>query len=365
MSLVKSFHRGSLFMLYFIYQIFDVNILQYITIRAGIAFFLAFSLTMFAIPRYIAWAVARKAQQPINKYVPNHASKANTPTMGGLVFVLATIVASLISAELTNIYVIGGLVTLGAFAFVGFMDDRGKILTGDNLQGFSSRQKMAFLAVTATIVSLSIVLADFPTALYLPFIKDSVMDIGIFTIVFWVIVFLATSNAVNITDGLDGLATVPSVSALFTLGIIIYITGNSSLSQYLLMPKIIGVGEVAILASALAGSLLGFLWFNSYPAEVFMGDTGSLAIGGFLAYLAIIGKSEALLVLIGIIFVIETVSVILQIGSYKIRKKRVFLMAPIHHHFEMKKWAENKIIVRFWMIALLANLIALITLKIR
>jgi phospho-N-acetylmuramoyl-pentapeptide-transferase len=176
---------------------------------------------------------------------------------------------------------------------------------------------------------------------------------------------LATTNAVNLTDGLDGLATVPSIFSLATLGIIVYLTGHAIFSGYLLMPNIKGVGEVTILAATLSGSLLGFLWYNCYPAEVFMGDTGSLAIGGVIAYMAIIGKSELLLVLVGFIFVIETVSVILQIGSYKLRKKRVFLMAPIHHHFEMKKWAENKIIVRFWMISFLSNLAALITLKIR
>jgi phospho-N-acetylmuramoyl-pentapeptide-transferase len=186
-----------------------------------------------------------------------------------------------------------------------------------------------------------------------------------FAVIFWVLVFLATTNAVNLTDGLDGLATVPSIIALISLGTIIYVTGHAIFSGYLLVPNIKGVGEVTIMASALAGGLLGFLWYNCYPAEIFMGDTGSLAIGGFLAYLAILGKSEVLLILIGLIFVIETVSVILQVGSFKLRGKKVFLMAPIHHHFEMKKWAENKIIVRFWMISLIANILALISFKFR
>jgi len=189
--------------------------------------------------------------------------------------------------------------------------------------------------------------------------------LGIFAIPFWTLVFLATTNAVNITDGLDGLATVPSIFALITLSIIVYITGHSVLSKYLLLPNINGVGEVTVLASSLAGALFGFLWYNCYPAEVFMGDTGSLSIGGVVAYMAILVKSELLLVLIGFIFVIETVSVILQVGSYKVRRKRIFLMAPIHHHFEMKQWAENKIIVRFWMVAFVSNILALITLKIR
>ena len=176
---------------------------------------------------------------------------------------------------------------------------------------------------------------------------------------------MAASNAVNLTDGLDGLASVPSVFAIFTLGVFAYLMGNAVYSGYLLLPKIIGVGELAILASAMIGALLGFLWFNCYPAEVFMGDSGSLAIGAFIGYLGVATKSEILLVIIGFVFVMETMSVILQVGSFKIRKKRIFLMAPLHHHFEMKGWSENKIIVRFWTIALLANLIAMAVLKLR
>ncbi|MCH9740599.1 MAG: phospho-N-acetylmuramoyl-pentapeptide-transferase, partial [Epsilonproteobacteria bacterium] len=290
----------------------------------------------------------------------------NTPTMGGAVFVLATIVGTLITADLGNPYVIAGLITIIGFGLVGFQDDLGKILTGDNLQGLTSRGKLMLQALVGVIVALFLIfVADFPTTIYLPFFKEPIFDMGYFAIAFWVLVFLATTNAVNLTDGLDGLATVPSIFSLATLGIIIYITGHAIFSGYLLMPNIKGVGEVTVLAATLSGALLGFLWYNCYPAEVFMGDTGSLAIGGVLAYMGIIGKSEALLILIGFIFVIETVSVILQIGSFKLRQKRVFLMAPIHHHFEMKKWAENKIIVRFWMIAFLSNIVALITLKIR
>ncbi|MBU1668826.1 phospho-N-acetylmuramoyl-pentapeptide-transferase [bacterium] len=353
-------------MLYSFYQLFDINILQYISVRSGLGFFIAFLITLFALPKYMAWAIARKAKQPINKYVPNHASKQNTPTMGGAVFVISTVIGVLITADLTNAYIIAGVMTIVGFALVGFQDDLGKILTGDNLKGLSSRGKMALLFVIAVAVSSFLILvADFPTTIYVPFMKEPVFDMGYFAILFWVIVFLATTNAVNLTDGLDGLATVPSIIALSSLGIIVYVTGHAIFSGYLLLPNIQGVGEVTILATTLSGALLGFLWYNGYPAEIFMGDTGSLAIGGVVAYLAIIAKSEALLLLIGLIFVIETVSVILQVGSYKLRGKRVFLMAPIHHHFEMKKWAENKIIVRFWMIAFMSNILALITLKIR
>ncbi|NEW60132.1 phospho-N-acetylmuramoyl-pentapeptide-transferase [Sulfurovum sp. bin170] len=355
-------------MLYLLYEFFNLklHILQYISVRAGFGFFIAFFLTLYILPRFISWAVARKAQQPINKYVPNHASKQNTPTMGGAVFVIATLIGVLLTADMSNPHILGGVMTIIGFGLVGFKDDLGKILTGDNLQGLTSRGKLILQAIVGIGVSLFLVyVADFPTTLYIPFFKGAVLDMGISAVPFWILVFLATTNAVNLTDGLDGLATVPSIVALSTLAIIIYVTGHAIFSGYLHMPNIKGVGELTILAVTLSGALLGFLWYNCYPAEIFMGDTGSLAIGGIIAYLAIVGKSEVLLVLIGLIFVIETISVILQIGSYKLRKKRVFLMAPIHHHFEMKKWAENKIIVRFWMISILSNLVALITLKIR
>jgi phospho-N-acetylmuramoyl-pentapeptide-transferase len=353
-------------MLYTFYELFHINILQYISVRAGIGFFISFGLTLFLLPKFMAWAISKKAQQPINKYVPNHANKQNTPTMGGAVFVFASVVSVILTSNLFNPYIIAGLITIIGFAMVGLKDDLGKILTGDNLKGLTSRGKLLLQALIATIVALFLIfVAHFPTTLYVPFVKEPLFDMGYFAIIFWVIVFLATTNAVNLTDGLDGLATVPSIFSLATLGIIVYITGHHVFSGYLLLPNINGVGEVTILASSLSGALLGFLWYNCYPAELFMGDTGSLSIGGVLAYLAIISKSEALLVLIGLIFVIETLSVILQIGSYKIRQKRIFLMAPIHHHFEMKEWAENKIIVRFWMIAFIANIFALITLKIR
>jgi phospho-N-acetylmuramoyl-pentapeptide-transferase len=353
-------------MFYALYKFFDINIFQYISVRAGIGFFIAFLLTVLILPKFMAWAISKKAQQPINKYVPNHANKQNTPTMGGAVFVFATVISMLLTADITNIYIVIGLISLVGFALVGFKDDLGKILTKDNLKGLSGRGKLILQAIIALIVTILLIyVAKFPTTIYFPFIKEPVIDLGIFAIPFWVLVFLATTNAVNITDGLDGLATVPSIFSLVTLGIIVYITGHAVFSKYLLLPNIEGVGEVTILASTLSGALFGFLWYNCYPAELFMGDTGSLSIGGVVAYMAIVAKSEALLILIGFIFVIETISVILQVGSYKVRQKRIFLMAPIHHHFEMKQWAENKIIVRFWMVAFIANILALITLKIR
>lgn len=352
-------------MLYELSHLLDINLFGYITVRSGFAFFIAFILTLVIMPKYLAWAISKKANQPINKYVPAHEGKRHTPTMGGAVFLSATVIAVLLSADLGNLFVLAGLVTLIGFGLVGFKDDIGKILSGNNLEGLSARGKMAGQVVVALSAIGVLFYAEFPTTFYIPFFKNELFDMGYFAVIFWILVFLATTNAVNLTDGLDGLATVPSVIALVTLGTIIYVTGHAIFSGYLLVPNIKGVGEVTIMASALAGGLLGFLWYNCYPAEIFMGDTGSLAIGGFLAYLSILGKSEVLLILIGLIFVIETVSVILQVGSFKLRGKKVFLMAPIHHHFEMKKWAENKIIVRFWMISLIANILALISFKFR
>jgi len=352
-------------MLYELSQLLDINLFGYISVRAGFAFFIAFILTLFIMPKYLAWAISKNANQPISKYVPAHEGKRHTPTMGGAIFLGATLIAALLSVDLSNLYIWGGLITLTGFGLVGFKDDIGKVLSGDNLEGLTPKGKMGLQMLVAILATGVLLYAGFPTELYIPFYKTPLLDLGYFAIPFWILVFLATTNAVNLTDGLDGLATVPSIIALVSLGLIVYVTGHAIFSQYLLVPNIKEVGEVLILASALAGGLLGFLWYNCYPAEIFMGDTGSLAIGGFLAYLAILGKSEILLMLIGLIFVIETISVIIQVASFKLRGKRVFLMAPIHHHFELKKWAENKIIVRFWMISFIANVLALISFKFR
>lgn len=353
-------------MIFWLHQHFDINLLGYITVRGGIAFFLALFFTLFLMPRFIRWAQRTSSVQPINEWAPQrHQEKASTPTMGGIVFVGATIVASLLSIKLSNIFALGAIATLVLFSLIGFQDDFAKIRKNENLAGLKARTKMFLQILSAgAIASFLYFMADFNTDLYVPFIKNPLFDMGLFAIAFWILVIVATSNAVNLTDGLDGLATVPSIAALTSFSIIIYVIGNAKLSAYLLMPNF-NVGEVAIVAAALIGALTGFLWFNCHPAEVFMGDSGSLTVGAFLGYLAIISKSEILLLLIGSIFVIETLSVILQVGSYKLRKKRVFLMAPIHHHFEMKQWAENKIIVRFWIIAILSNLVALMSLKIR
>lgn len=354
-------------MLYYFYEIFHLNLFQYITVRSGFSFFIAFFLTLFLLPKFIAWAVRKNSYQPIYSLAPeHHRKKSTTPTMGGVVFILCALVASLLSAHITNLYVIGAFLLIIFFLFIGLLDDFGKVIKKSNKSGLSAKAKFALQILFAFFVAWFLYsYAHLNSELFVPFYKYPLFDMHLFAPLFWTLVIVATSNAVNLTDGLDGLATVPSIFALASLAVITYITGNAVLSHYLLLPKISGVGEVVVVASALIGSLIGFLWYNCHPAEIFMGDSGSLPLGAFIGYMAVISKSEILLLLIGFVFVLEAMSVIIQVGSYKLRGKRVFLMAPIHHHFEEKKWSESKIIVRFWIMALIANIIALITLKIR
>lgn len=363
-------------MLYWLWSTTHINLFQYITFRAGISFFLAFILSIAIFPYFIRWAKAKKANQPISHFVP-HEEKKNTPTMGGVVFVFCTLVATFLCADMTNSYIILGIVGLVGFSLIGARDDFMKISANSNA-GMSAKVKMLLLVVLSCCIALCLANLGHTGNFYLPFMKEPLFDMNAFaniridsihipivSIVFWMLVFVASANAVNITDGLDGLATAPSIFALFSLSVFVYIGGHIGLSSYLYWPKVIHSGELIVMSCALIGALFGFLWYNCHPAQVFMGDSGSLALGGFIAYMAIISHNEILLILIGIVFVFETLSVMLQIGSYKYRQKRIFLMAPIHHHFEKKGWAENKIIVRFWIVALLANLIALLTLKLR
>lgn len=352
-------------MLYFLFSGFHINIFQYITFRSGLAFFVAFFMSVTLTPLFVKWAKAKKASQPISTFVPTHQGKKDTPTMGGIVFVASALVASLLCVDLKNLYALLGLLSLLVFCLVGARDDFMKISAKSNA-GMSSKVKFLLLTFFALIISFALVSFGHQGKFYIPFIKDPLFDMGpLLSVAFWSLVFLATSNAVNLTDGLDGLATVPSICSLISLSVFVYIGGHAGLSQYLLWPQVAHSGELVIVSLALIGALFGFLWYNCHPAQVFMGDSGSLSLGAFIAYMAIVSNNEILLILIGSIFVIETLSVILQVGSYRMRGKRVFLMAPIHHHFEMKGWAENKIIIRFWIIAILSNLIALLSLKIR
>lgn len=353
-------------MFYWLYRHLEINIFQYISVRAGISFFIAFVLTVYLMPKFIRWAKAKKASQPIYELAPEtHKLKAGTPTMGGIVFIFATIIATLLSAKLNNFYIVGGLLTLGLFSLIGIQDDYSKISKAKNSAGLSAKMKLLLQFISAVLVVGLIYFYGHTSDLYVPFYKFPIFEMGVFSIVFWMFIIVGSSNAVNLTDGLDGLATVPSILAFTTLSLIVYVVGHSVFASYLLLPNIEIVGELAIMGAAIVGALIGFLWFNAYPAEVFMGDSGSLPLGAFMGYLAIVSKSELLLLAIGFIFVLETVSVMLQVGSYKLRQKRVFLMAPIHHHFEQKGWKENKIIVRFWIISFMANLVALLSLKLR
>lgn len=341
----------------------DVNLFNYISVRAFLAFLFAFLLSVFIMPLFIAWAKTH-ANQPILEDVSIHQSKKNTPTMGGIVFVLTTLIASFCFIKI-NEYVIAAYLSLILFSLIGVIDDLKKVLHKKNKAGLSAKVKMLLLIIASILTLSPLYFASFDTNFYLPFFKYAIFDMGIFAFLFWILVLISSANAINLTDGLDGLACVPSIFSIFTLSVFVYLSSNALYANYLLLPKIANIEECCVLALALIGSLLGFLWYNCHPAQIFMGDSGSLALGGFIGYLAIITKNEILLILIGFIFVIETISVILQVSSFKIFKKRIFKMTPIHHHFEQIGWSENKIIIRFWMIAFLCCLFALITIKIR
>ena len=351
-------------MLYFLYSHFGINLFHYISVRSIIAFFFSFILTLYLMPKFISWA-KNKITQPIYSLAPKtHENKSKTPTMGGVVFILSSIISIIICAK-PNFFVLLSIFTLLIFMFIGMLDDMGKIKNKDNQAGLKPKQKFLLQTIAALIISTILYLHHFDTLFYLPFYKHPIFDMKIFSIFFWSFVIVGMSNAVNLTDGLDGLATIPSILALITLSIFLYLMGNAIFSHYLFLPFEKGVGEGVIIATSLIGALLGFLWFNSNPAEIFMGDSGSLSIGAIIALLAIFAKSEILLALIGFIFILETISVILQISSFKTTKKRIFLKAPIHHHFEELGWKENKVTIRFWIIALITNLIAILSIKIR
>jgi len=351
-------------MLYYLYSHFAINLFHYISVRAIFGFFLAFFLTLYFMPKFINWAKG-KITQPIYDLAPeNHKAKSKVPTMGGVVFITSAVIAILFSAKL-NLFVGLAIFTLLLFMAIGMIDDLGKILYKDNQAGLSAKKKFLFQSIAALIISLILYFSNFDTNFYIPFYKHPLFDMGIFAVFFWAFVIVGMSNAVNLTDGLDGLATVPSIFSLFTLSLFLYLSGNVIFSHYLFLPFEKGIGEAVIVATTLIGALLGFLWYNANPAEVFMGDSGSLSIGAIIALLAIFVKGEILLFFIGFIFIIETISVILQVGIYKKTGKRIFLMAPIHHHFEKMGWEENKVTVRFWIIAFITNLIAILSIKIR
>lgn len=340
------------------------NVFQYVTFRAIMAVITALIISFIIGPKIIRYLRAKKIGQYIRELGPeSHQSKSGTPTMGGIIMIIAVLVSTLLWAKLDNQFVWICIISMLGFGFIGFLDDYLKLIK-KNTAGLAAHFKMLGQFSIALGISIWLYLT-IPTDLYFPFISGPLFDMGIFFIVFSLIVMIGASNAVNLTDGLDGLAIGLSLLVVSTFGIFAYLTGHAVITEYLKIPFIPGSSEISVYLGALAGSGLGFLWYNSHPAEVFMGDTGSLFLGGTLGTVAIILKKEFLLLLVGGIFVMEAISVILQVLVYKKTGKRIFKMAPIHHHFELKGWAESKIIARFWIIGIILALFGLATLKLQ
>ncbi len=344
------------------------NVFKYITMRAIMGALTALVISLFMGPVMIRRLSVRQIGQTVRTDGPeSHLPKAGTPTMGGALIIVAILASTLLWADLTSEYVwIVVAVTL-AFGLIGFVDDYKKLILRDPA-GLSARAKIFWQSLTAISVSVVLYwLADQPyeTALLIPFLKGVAIPLGLFYIVLSYFVIVGTSNAVNLTDGLDGLAIMPTVLVAGALGIFGYATGNVIFSAYLGIPYISGVGEMLVFCAAITGAGLGFLWFNTYPAQVFMGDIGALALGAALGTVAVIVRQELILAIMGGLFVVETLSVIIQVASFKLTGRRVFRMAPLHHHYELKGWAEPKVIVRFWIITVILVLVGLSSLKIR
>jgi phospho-N-acetylmuramoyl-pentapeptide-transferase len=360
-------------MLYWLTEFSDggdfFNLFRYITFRAGASFATALIFGfLFGQPLIDLLRRKQGKGQPIRDDGPQtHFAKAGTPTMGGLLILSAVLVSTLAWARLDNPYIwIVLLVTL-AFGLIGFADDYAKV-TKQNTKGVSSRIRMGLgllIAALAAYAAAQFHPDTLTNQLALPFFKNALLDLGMFFVPFGMIVIVGAANAVNLTDGLDGLAIMPVMIAGATLGVISYVVGNFNFADYLGVHFVPGTGEILIFAAALFGGGLGFLWYNAPPAAVFMGDTGSLALGGALGAIAVCIKHEIVLAIVGGLFVVEALSVIIQVLYYKRTKKRIFLMAPIHHHFEKRGWAEPQIVIRFWIISLILAMVGLATLKVR
>jgi phospho-N-acetylmuramoyl-pentapeptide-transferase len=342
------------------------NVFKYLTFRTIYAMITALLVAFVIGPWVIRKLEGLQARQVIRTDGPeSHLKKQGTPTMGGVLILASIIIPTLLWSDLTNRYMWLALFIIVGYGIIGFVDDYKKVVE-KNTKGLSARQKMFWQILLAAGVATTLyMLPGFSAELFFPFFKKLHPDLGLFYIPFVTLVIVGASNAVNLTDGLDGLAIGPVSINAATYMIFAYIAGNFKLASYLQMPYVPGTGELAILCGAMVGAGLGFLWYNSYPAEVFMGDVGSLSLGGGLGTLAVLTKQEILLVIVGGVFVVEALSVIFQVGSYKYRGKRIFRMAPIHHHFELKGVAEPKIIVRFWIISIILALVAISTLKLR
>ncbi|MAV56431.1 MAG: phospho-N-acetylmuramoyl-pentapeptide-transferase [Candidatus Pelagibacter sp.] len=346
-----------------------LNVFKYITFRIGLSVITSLIIIFLIGDPLIRYFAKKQITGPIRQDGPiDHiVKKSGTPTMGGLMILIGIIISTLMWADLNNIYVWIVLFVCTSLGLLGFVDDYYKIKL-KNSSGINA--KIKFLG--QLIISLITILALFYhtdhesiSNLYFPFFKNFVLHLGLFFIPFGIFVIIGSSNAVNLTDGLDGLATVPVMLVALSFALICYLVGNAIFSNYLQIQYVSNVGELSIFCGSIVGSCLGFLWYNAPPAKIFMGDTGSLSLGGSIASVAIIVKHEIVLAIVGGLFVLETVSVIIQVISFKLTGKRVFMMAPIHHHFEKKGWAESTIVIRFWIIAIILALVGLATLKLR
>lgn len=346
------------------------NLFRYLTFRSGGAVLTALIISFILGPRIISWLKSKQGEgQPIREDGPEGhlLTKKGTPTMGGFLILIAITISTLLWADLKNGYVWAVLLVTGGFGMVGFVDDYLK-LTKRNTKGLPGKAKLVaqiLIGGAATFWVMQIGPDGMATHLAVPFFKSLLVNFGWFFLPFAIFVMVGASNAVNLTDGLDGLAIVPVMIAAVCFALIAYLVGNAVFSDYLQLHFVPGSGELAVFCAALVGASLGFLWFNAPPAMVFMGDTGSLSMGGALGSIAVVTKHELVLAIIGGLFVLETVSVIVQVASFKLTGKRVFRMAPLHHHFEKKGWAEPTIVIRFWIIAMILALVGLATLKLR
>ncbi|MDR1056996.1 MAG: phospho-N-acetylmuramoyl-pentapeptide-transferase [Coxiellaceae bacterium] len=360
-------------MLYYITQLLEsyyrgFHVFHYITLRCILVALTSLLIALFIGPIVIRRLISCQIGQNIRLEGPeSHLRKSGTPTMGGVLILIAVVLSVLLWVDLSNRYIWVLLFVTASFGLIGFVDDYRKLIL-KNSRGLLPWQKFLWQSIVGFGIAIFLFwTAKFPTEtrLIIPFFKSISFELGIMYVFLVYFVIVGTSNAVNLTDGLDGLAILPMVMIAGALGVFAYASGNINFAKYLLIPYIPSVGDVAIFSSAIVGAGLGFLWFNTYPAQIFMGDVGALGLGAALGTIAITVRQELVLVIMGGVFVFETISVILQVGSFKLRGKRIFKMAPIHHHFELKGWPEPRIIVRFWIITFVLVLLGLATLKLR
>jgi len=344
------------------------NVFTYVTLRAILSTLTALLIAIFMGPRVIRYLQEMQIGQTVRDDGPkSHLSKSGTPTMGGVLILAAILISVLLWTDLSNKYVWVTVAIVVSYGLIGFVDDYRKVIRKD-AKGLIAKWKFFWQSVVAVVIAFYLFATSqdpSETALLVPFFKEVMPQLGLFFVVSTYFVVVGTSNAVNLTDGLDGLAIVPTILVAGAFAIFAYVSGNINFSTYLNIPYLPHASELVVVCTAMVGAGLGFLWFNTYPAQVFMGDVGSLSLGGALGIVAVLVRQELVLVIMGGIFVAEALSVILQVGSFKLRGQRIFRMAPIHHHYELKGWPEPRVIVRFWIISIILVLVGLATLKLR